>query len=124
MQRRSLVGAEDRRPPRSSGLIERARGSDERGDIGDGVPNSVAARRTLRGVCLVEVSTALGIDGDERNVASVGDVTRRRTGGHRGPPTGNRVGLALGGVVESRRDVQFGANRGERCQQPGVIDRQ
>ena len=125
MQRRALVRSEHRRAACTCGAIERAARSDERRDVGDGVPDAVAATGALRGVGLVEVATALRVDRDERDVAPVGDVTRAvDSAGTTGP---RRAAASASAWVASSKpagicnSARMAANEASNCV---VVDRQ
>ena len=101
MEWRTFVGREHRRAACTRREIERTVRSHERRDIGNGVPDSVATRRALRRVRLVEVETSLGVDRHERDVAPVGHIAHGRAGGYERAPPRRGIGFVLGRLVEA-----------------------
>ena len=95
--------------------IHRPAGLDEGGDVGDRVPDAIAAAVALEVERLVEVHRLGRVDGDERDVGLVG---LREAGRADGP-----LGIGEDGLGKLQRDVQVFAQFGERRRDRGGVGR-
>ncbi len=105
VQRDLLVREVERVHPPVRLRVQGAAGSDEGGDVGDGVPDPVAGAPPGQVHRLVEVGGGGRVDGEE---GEVGDVVRRQGGRLR-----RALRLLLGLGREALRDAEVGAERGE-----------
>src|SRR6185312_12133097 len=105
MQRGADVGAVERFAPTVTLDVDRPAGSDESGDVGDGVVHPETVRQALEMHRLVEILGTGGVDGDEGNSCRVTRI-------HRGAPC-DLYCLRDGPGRIAGRNAEFGADRTE-----------